>query len=252
MFIDSHAHIYFERFDDDIDDVVSAAEKASVGHIVNVACNLESAKKVIKMASKFSQLSSTVGLHPYDSADCNDECMQALHGLALDDSVVAIGETGLDYFKCEVAPEIQKESFRRHLELASDLSFPVIVHNREAEDDCLAIIDEFPKVRCVFHCFASDLAYAEELWKRGHFTSFTGIITYPNAGDLLEVVAQAPMDQIMVETDCPYLAPQSKRGERNEPAFVVEVAEKLAEVKAVSILEIEKQLENNTREFFSL
>ncbi len=253
MFIDSHAHLYFERFDNDIEDVVDRAVKAGVGKIVNVACNLKSAKKVLLMAEKFDVLVATVGLHPYDSADCSDECISDLRQLALgSNSVVAIGETGLDYYKCEVPGDVQQNSFRAHLALADELKLPVIVHNRDSEDDCLKIVDEFPDVRCVFHCFASELSYARELWKRGHFTSFTAVITYPNAGDLLEVVREAPIEQIMIETDCPYLSPQSQRGKRNEPAYVIQVAEKIADLRGVDRKVLESQLEQNTKNFFSI
>ena len=260
MYIDSHAHLFFEQFQNDLPEVLERAKSVGVKRIINIACGLESAIRVVEMAKKNNamktgaMLKATVGLHPYESGDFSVAAMEELRQLAKGNSeiVVAVGETGLDYFKADVPKDVQLKSFKAHLELGNELSLPVVVHNREADEDCLRLIDEVPGVRCVFHCYASSLEYARKLWERGHFTSFSGIITYPNAGSLLDVVREAPIDQIMIETDCPYLAPQNNRGKRNEPSFVVEVAEKIAEVKGIDLEELEKVLQSNTEEFFSL
>ncbi|MBI4231697.1 TatD family hydrolase, partial [Candidatus Peregrinibacteria bacterium] len=166
--------------------------------------------------------------------------------------VVAIGETGLDYFKSTVDPDVQKKSFMMHLELASNLDLPVIVHNRGADEDTFSLLRQFPKVRAVFHCFGSNLDFARVLWAKEYLTSFTGIITYPNAVDLRKVVEAVPKNLFMVETDCPYLAPQSTRGKRNEPSFVRDVLAQLAEVKGLSFEDADLLSTENARMFFDL
>ncbi len=270
MIIDTHAHLMFEEFDVDREDVFRRAREASIGKIVNVGCGILSSKQSVEMvqidrASGNDFLYATVGLHPYDAADLSEELIEEWEKWIMEDSesvggkcIVAIGETGLDYVKSKVLPEVQKKSFFRHLELAGKFSLPVIVHNRGANEDCLRILDEFNNggdksgVKAVFHCFGSDLAFARRVWKAGYFTSFTGIITYPSAGDLREVVKEVPMDKFLVETDCPYLAPQAYRGKRNEPAYVVEVLKCIAEVKGIGFEEVEKAAEKNTFKFFNL
>ncbi|MBT4917757.1 TatD family hydrolase, partial [Candidatus Peregrinibacteria bacterium] len=163
--------------------------------------------------------------------------------------IVAIGECGLDYFKAEVPKDVQEKAFRLQLELAQSLKIPIIIHNRDADDDCLRIMDDY-KVEAVFHCYGSSVEFARKLWYRGIYTSFTGIITYPNAEDLRKVVDEVPMDMFMVETDCPYLAPQEHRGERNEPSYVVEVVKKIAEIKEMPEKDVARISTENANEFF--
>ncbi|MEK7547979.1 MAG: TatD family hydrolase, partial [Patescibacteria group bacterium] len=164
--------------------------------------------------------------------------------------IVAIGEIGLDYFKAKISHDEQKEAFRKQLQLAVKVGLPVIVHNREADEECLEILLEFAGDDVVFHCFGSNLEFARKVWSAGFMTSFTGIITYPNAVGLREVVKEVPMDKFMVETDCPYLAPQAYRGKRNEPAYVTEVAKMIAEVKGISVEEVGKVAVENSKRFF--
>ncbi len=279
--IDTHAHLMFEDFDGDREEVIKRAREAGLSKIVNVGCGIEYAKQALKMADgKF--LYATIGLHPYDALDLSDELMKGWEALINEDQgnfdaggvrkIVAIGETGLDYFKAKVDHEKQKLSFRKHLELAMRVGLPVIVHNREADEDCLQLLKEFGRdgsefkkfvvdcgcdgngvepVRAVFHCYGSNLEFARRVWEEGFYTSFTGIVTYPNAGDLREVVLQAPLDKIMVETDCPYLAPQAYRGKRNEPAYVAEVVKCIAEIRGMEMKELIAILEENSARFFS-
>lgn len=279
MIIDTHAHLMFEEFDVDREEVFLRAKEAGVGKIVNVGCGILSSKQSVEMAkldalSGGDALYATVGLHPYDALDLSEELMGEWERFVLQDQedakdvtrprfrraglrrLVAIGETGLDYVKSKVLPELQKKSFVRHLELAEKFDLPVIVHNRGADKDCLEILKRFGSdgkrsaIRGVFHCFGSDLDFARKVWEAGYLTSFTGIITYPNAGDLREVVKEVPMDKFLVETDCPYLAPQAYRGKRNEPAYVVEVLKCIAEVKGLELDEVERIVEENTFRFF--
>ena len=258
MLIDTHAHIMFPEFDEDRDEVIQRAKDAGLKAIVNVGCGVDVSAKSVEMADG-EFLYATVGLHPYDASELSEDLMEEWEELILKDfqdnarlrRVVAIGETGLDYFKGKVDPEKQKESFRAHLELAKKIGLPVIVHNRDADEDTLELLLQFPDVRAVFHCYGSDLEFARRVWGVGYVTSFTGIITYPSAVALREVVKEAPMDQFMVETDCPYLAPQAFRGKRNEPSYVVEVAKMIAEVKGLSYEKISQVSTANAEKFFN-
>lgn len=282
MLIDTHAHIMFPEFDEDREEVVQRARAAGLERIICVGCGAASSELAVKMAHEDESgfLYATVGLHPYDALDVTDELLKEWENWIVADreegarKIVAIGETGLDYFKAEVDHEKQKFSFRKHLELAVKVGLPVIVHNRAADDDCLNLLMEFSRdgemykklvqdcgcddgnmiepVRAVFHCYGSNLEFARKVWAAGFLTSFTGIITYPSAKELREVVKEAPLDQFMVETDCPYLAPQGRRGKRNEPAYVVETAEKIAEVKGIELSEIEKLVIINSKNFFGI
>ena len=170
--------------------------------------------------------------------------------LARDKKVVAIGETGLDYFKEYSPKETQIKVFKKHIKLAIEVNKPLIVHNREADEDSLAILQELRAKKAVFHCFSSDLGFARKVWNAGYRTSFTGNITYPNARNLREVVKECSLNTIMIETDSPYLAPQKYRGQTNEPSYVVEVARQIAELRNMPLDEIAKITTKNAEEFF--
>lgn len=280
MLIDTHAHIMFPEFDEDRKDVIERAMDAGLERIICVGCGAASSEAAVKMAKedKDGFLYATVGLHPYDALDVSDELLAKWEKWIEADKesgalkIIAIGETGLDYFKSKVDPGKQKFSFKKHIELAVKMGLPVIVHNRSADEDCLELLKEFSRegglykklvqdcgcdgenmiepVKAVFHCYGSTLEFARKVWEAGFMTSFTGIITYPSAKELREVVKEVPLDKFMVETDCPYLAPQGHRGKRNEPSYVVETAEKIAEVKGMGLGEVEKQVMENTKKFF--
>lgn len=259
--IDTHAHLMFPEFQGDFDAVILRAKGAGLTKILNVGCGEESSRQSVEMADG-EFLYATIGLHPYDALDYTEELFKEWEKLIRKDQrefetmrrkrIVSIGETGLDYLKSKVDPEKQKFSFAKHLELAKKMKLPVIVHNRESDEDCFNLLREFPDVQAVFHCFGSNLEFARKVWEAGYFTSFTGIITYPNAHDLREVVKAAPIEKVMIETDCPYLAPQAYRGNRNEPAYVVEVAKCVAEVKNMKFEELVEILDQNTQKFFNI
>lgn len=256
MLIDTHAHLMFSEFDKDIDAVLERARKAGITAIVNAGCGVEASKKSVEMADG-SFLYATLGLHPYDSADLDDDLMREWESLISSDRggkkcIVAIGETGLDYFKAAVPKDVQKRSFERHVALAEKKGLPVIVHNRNADEDCLEILSKYPSVKAVFHCFASSLEFAKKVWELGYFTSFTGIVTYPAAVGLREVLKEVPMDKFFVETDSPYLAPQVYRGKRNEPAYVFEVLKCVADVKKIDIEDVRRAAFENSKEFFEI
>ena len=248
--IDTHAHLMLDQFEGEVDEVIKRAKAAGVEKIINVGCDLKSCKQVVEMLSVDDCLYATLGLHPYDAADATDAVMADWEKQIKDNErIVAIGECGLDYFKAEVPKDVQEKAFRLQLELAQSLNIPIIIHNREADDDCLKIMDDY-KVGAVFHCYGSTAEFARKLWYRGIYTSFTGIITYPKSEELQVVVDEVPMDLFMVETDCPYLAPQKYRSERNEPAYLTEVVSKIGELKNLPEKDVARISTENASEFF--
>lgn len=255
MIIDTHAHLCFEEFAADLEVVLERARKESVSKILNVGCDVESSRRAVAMAKEYGGIYATIGLHPYESASFGSEVVEIWREILKGEDrkcVKAIGETGLDYYKCEVAKAAQIKSFEGHLALASEFGLPVIVHNREADEDCLISLAKFPDVKAVFHCFGSGLDFALRVIEAGHFVSFAATITYGNAEKILNVVRQIPLERFLVETDCPYLAPQVVRGRRNEPAFVVEVAKKIAEVRGLSFEEVARISTKNAENFFNI
>ncbi|MFA6992676.1 MAG: TatD family hydrolase [Candidatus Gracilibacteria bacterium] len=258
MLIDTHAHISFPEFFNDLEEVLDRAKKAGVEKMISVGCDLKSCEGSLALAQKHDFVYATLGLHPYEARAVDENLMKKWEELArANKKIVAIGECGLDYFKAQVPKDIQKNAFRLQLKLAQKLNLPVIVHNREADEDCLEILKEFYDqgkglTKIVFHCYGSNLNFAERLWNYGYMISFTGVITYPSASGLREVVEKVPMDLFMVETDCPYLAPQAYRGKRNEPSYVPEVVRCIAKEKKLSYKEIEEVSTDNAKKFFNI
>jgi len=248
--IDTHAHLMFEQFETDLDQVIQRAKDVGLTNIINIACNKKTSLEAIELLKEDDFFYATLGVHPYDAVEINDVLLNEWEKLIEENNrIVAIGECGLDYFKAKVPKDLQKKVFRMQLEFAEKFDLPVVVHNREADDDCLEILSDY-KAKVVFHCYGSDLKYAEKLWNRGYMTSFTGIITFPKSDALREVVKNVPLDKFMVETDCPYLAPQKYRGQRNEPSFVVEIIKEIAEIKSLDLKLIEEQSVKNSLKFF--
>jgi len=260
MLIDTHSHISFPEFKEDLDEVLERAKKAGVEKIISVGCDLKSCDESLDLANKYDFVYATLGLHPYEARAVTEDLMKKWEVLArAHKKIVAIGECGLDYFKARVPKDIQKQAFKLQLSLAQKLDLPVIVHNRDADEETLEVLKEFRAVgfhssaplKVIFHCYGSTLGFAEKVWEAGFFTSFTGVITYPGAHELREVVKACPLDRFMVETDCPYLAPQMNRGKRNEPAFVKDVAYQIAKSKSLSFDEISKISTENALKFFN-
>lgn len=253
MLFDTHAHYDDARFDEDRDALLRAMPGKNVGLIVNPGCDLPSSRMAVDMAHKYDFLYAAVGIHPENCADFTPEQIGALRALAAEDKVVAIGEIGLDYYWAENPPkELQQEVLRRQLALAQELHLPVIIHDRDAHADTLAIVKEFPTVRGVFHCFAGSAEMARELIKMGWLLSFNGAATFKNAKKAPEVIAAVPLDKLMIETDAPYLTPVPHRGERNDSSFVRFVAEKIAEIKGVPVEEVERATWETGRAFFGI
>lgn len=252
MFVDTHAHLDFPQFNSDRDEVILRAKNAGVEKIINVGCNIETSMASLDLAKKYVYIWATCGIHPHDAHEVSDQNLEILRKLARNEKVVAIGEIGLDYFRMKNTKEVQCDAFRRQLQLAMELDLPVIVHCRDADADCLQILEDEQVKKVVFHCFGGDYNFAKKVWSRGFWTSFTGNITFRNAVNLKEVVKNVPLDMFMIETDCPFLAPQKFRGKRNEPSYVIEVAKEIANLKNIDTLEIKKISAKNAEKFFGL
>lgn len=251
MFADTHAHLDFKQFDRDRDDVVERAKKAGVGMIVTVGTDIETSEKNIGIAEKYDGIYAAVGIHPSESDTATDEQIKKLRELARNKKVAAIGECGLDFFKMYKPRDVQIAAFEKQVLLAKELNLPLIVHSRGAEDECIDNLLAHNYTNAVLHCFGGSLAQAKRAWGNGIMTSFTGTVTYPNADELRAVVGEVPDNLFMIETDCPFLAPQSCRGQRNEPAFIAEIAEKIAGIKSVSIENVGEWTTKNARNFFA-
>ncbi len=258
-FIDTHCHLNMEEFADDLEKVLDKADKAGVKKIIDIGCDLKSAKKSIELSRKYDNVFSVIGIHPgeiknYEKALTDFESIKEM---AKDKKVVGIGEIGLDYKGLESDEETkirQKEFFLRFLSLAEELNKPVAIHCRGAYDDLIKILsgykNEGGKFKGVVHCFSGRLSQAKKLLDLGLFVSFTGIITY--ARDYDNLIKKIPLEKILLETDAPFLAPVPFRGKRNEPAFVVEVAKKIAEIKEVSLEEVAEKTTQNVNQLFGL
>ena len=234
LLFDTHAHYDDEQFDADRDALLASMPESGVGLIVDPGCDLPSSRRAIALAERFPHIYAAVGYHPENCAPYTDADLDVLRELAKHPKVVAIGEIGLDYYWEENPPrEFQQTVFRRQLALAQELDLPVIVHDREAHADSLAIVREFPAVRGVFHCFSGSVEMARELWKLGWYVGFDGPVTYKNARKTVEVALEAPPDRILLETDSPYMAPVPVRGTRNDSRNVRYIAEKLAQLRGM-------------------
>lgn len=252
MIIDTHCHIQFKPLSNNLNAVIHRAHEAGVEKMIVVGCDIESSRSAIEIAESHDGIYAAVGLHPQDSKKLTDEMWEEFCELAKNKKVVAIGETGLDFFKEYSPRDVQIEVLKKHIALAKELDLPLIIHNRDSDVECLEILVTEGVKDAVFHCFGSNVEFARKVWKAGYYTSFTGIITYPSAKNLHEVVEECPMDAMMVETDCPYLAPQKYRGGKNEPAYVVEVAKQIAQLKGVSYEDVTKITNKNAASFFKI
>ncbi|MDD3249527.1 MAG: TatD family hydrolase [Smithellaceae bacterium] len=252
MLIDSHAHLEMKEFDPDRSGVIERARAAGVDGIITVGTNPDLSRKALSIARRYENIYSTVGIHPHDAADTDDSSLDALKKLAQDPKVVAYGEIGLDYFRNLSPRKKQIEMFARQLDLAGELNLPVIIHDREAHDQTLRMVKASGIRSGVFHCFSGDWAMARQCMDLGFYISVPGVVTFDKSKVLQEVVRQVPIDWILLETDCPYLAPVPHRGRRNEPSFLVHTAQKVAEIKGFAWEDVAKTAAVNTRRLFRI
>lgn len=252
MLFDTHAHYYDRAFDADRDAVLSALPGAGVGLVLCPGCDLPTSREAIALAEQYDHVYAAAGVHPEDALGLPDNWLEEIERMTHHPKVKAIGEIGLDYYWKEVPRDLQKEVFRSQLALAERLDLPVIVHDREAHGDCLAIVQEFPNVRGVFHCYSGSAEDARQLVRWGWYLSFTGTITFKNARKAPEVIAAVPMDRLMIETDAPYMAPVPYRGKRCDSRYVYRMAETIAEIKSLPLKEVEQAATANGKRLFGL
>ncbi len=233
MLIDTHAHIQDDDLRKDLSKVLERAETAGVEKIICVGYDLQSSQEALNLARKYRQVYAVVGIHPHEAASLNAVALEKLHAMAKDPRVLAIGEIGLDFYRDLSPREKQREAFREQIKLAQELGKPIVIHDRDAHQEVLEIIkaEKAGKNQGIMHCYSGGMELAVDLIKAGFYISFAGPITFKNARKSQEVAAKIPMDKILIETDCPYLAPEPWRGKLNEPAHVKYVAAKLGELR---------------------
>jgi len=252
VFIDTHAHIFMTEFDPDRDEALARAADAGVGLMVAVGYHLEASRRAVETAQRYPQVYASVGVHPHDAKHYDDSTEHALRELAKSPKVVAIGETGLDFYRDRSPRPAQAKAFHRQIRLAKERRLALIVHDREAHAETMQILKEEEAERVVLHCFSGDLAVAEEAWARGYYTSIAGPVTYPKNEDLRQVVQKARADRLVLETDCPYLPPQAVRGQRNEPAHLLHTAHEVAGLLGMDLQELGRLTSENARRLFRL
>jgi len=252
MFVDTHCHLDFPEFDEDRDEVIRRAKSAGIAYIINIGSSLSGSKKALELSRQHNFIYATIGLHPHEADKFDDEVRAGIEKLVKEDKVVAIGETGLDYYKNYSKTENQKVLFRYLVKLAKDSGLPLVIHNRQAQDDTLKILNEVMPVKAVVHCFSGDENFLKKCLDLGFFISFTCNITYKKAKDLRTFVKLTPLDRLMLETDAPFLPPEGFRGKRNEPAYVKFQAFEIARIKEVGLEEVARITTDNARRFFRL
>ena len=252
MFFDSHAHLDDRRFDDDRTQILEDLKNHGVGLVMNIGCDLTSSLASIRLAKAYPFIYAAVGSHPDDAEAVNDNLIAMYRQLAQEEKVKAIGEIGLDYHYEDPPRAVQLPAFRAQLELARELDMPVVVHEREAHADAMELVREFSDVHGVFHCYSGSLEQAKELVRRGWYIGFTGVITFKNARKAVEVAQWMPLDRILIETDCPYMAPEPWRGRRNDSRYVPLMAKKIAEIKGLALEEVEAATTENAKRLFGI
>jgi len=249
---DTHAHLDDEAFAADLPAVMERAAAAGVTTVVAIGTDAGSSHRVIALAEQHPQVHACVGIHPHEAGTAPPEAVRDLTAWTDHPRVVAVGETGLDYYRDFAPRSAQAGLFRAHLALAREVGLPVVIHCRDAYPDVLAILEEFADVTCIFHAFSGSPEVARECLRRGHYLSFGGPLTFLNARRPAEIAREAPLHRILLETDAPYLSPHPFRGQRNEPARVRLVAERLANVRDISLEEVAVATAVNARRVFRL
>ncbi len=251
---DTHAHYDDAKFDPDRDELLGEIRGCGVDYIVDVGCSFDSVPKAAALAEKYDFIFCTAGFHPNDAQAAEDDpnSLEFLRRYLVHPKNVALGEIGLDYYWQDVSRDIQKKWFEKQLELAEEMSKPVIIHDRDAHGDCMDIIRRHPNIKGVFHSYSGSPEMAEELIKRGWYISFSGVLTFKNAAKLPEVAKIVPEDKMLIETDCPYLAPVPHRGKRNNSSLMAHTADKLAEIRGISVEDVRRITTENAIRFYNL
>lgn len=253
MIFDSHAHYDSHQFDEDRDELLNSMQENGVGTIINSAADWESVTEVVELAQKYPFIYAAIGLHPDEIGELDEERFEYVRLQCQKDKVVAVGEIGLDYYWDNESQDVQKKWFIRQLELARELDLPVVIHSRDAAEDTLGIMKEHARgLRGVIHCFSYSKELAREYVKMGFHIGVGGVVTFKNAKKLKEIVKEIPLERILLETDCPYLAPVPFRGKRNSSRYLPYVAEEIAAIKGITYEEVVAQTEENAKKLFHI
>jgi TatD DNase family protein len=251
MYIDTHCHLDFENFDGDRESVVQRSIKNKIEAIITIGTSVETSIKAIELSKKFATVFAAVGIHPNDAANVNQKSVQKIYDISSNPKVVAIGEIGLDYYRKYTSEDVQKELFRTQLKIAREKELPVIIHNREAHADVYDILvqEKSSDLKGVLHSFDGDAHFLDSILSYNFYISFTGVITFKNT-NFEEIIKRVPLENLLLETDSPFLTPVPFRGKRNEPSYVTYVAEKIAQIKEISVEELAKITSANARKLF--
>ena len=253
MLFDTHAHLDDCAFDEDRLQLLATLPEQGLGLVMNPGCSLASSRNAVKLANEHNYIYAAVGSHPDVADEVNDEVIAEYRELCkLNPKVKAIGEIGLDYHYEDIPRKIQLKAFRMQMELARELNLPVIVHERDAHEDGMQVVRDFPDVTGVFHCYSGSAEMARQLVDRGWYIGFTGVLTFKNARKAIEVASSIPLDRIVIETDCPYMAPDPFRGKRNDPGKIYRMAEKLAEIRGISVEEAQAVTMQNGKNLYRI
>ena len=253
MLFDTHAHMDDQAFAEDRAVLLNSFPDQGIGLVMNPGCSLESSRNVDKLTREYDFLYGAVGSHPDVADEVNETVLDEYRMLCKQNpKIKAIGEIGLDYHYEDIPREIQQKAFRMQMELARELHLPVIVHERDAHEDGMKIVEEFPDVTGVFHCYSGSCEMAKWLIARGWYIGFTGVLTFKNARKAIEVASQIPLDRIVLETDCPYMSPEPFRGKRNDPGKLYRMAERLAEIRGLPLEEIHRITMQNGKNLYRI
>lgn len=252
MLFDSHAHLNDEAFDQDRAELLETFRDAGVGLVMNAGCSLASSREGIALAEAYPWIYCSVGTHPDTADEVNEEVLEIYRQMCSHPKVKAIGEIGLDYYYETIHRDAQMRAFRMQMQLAEELDMPVIVHERDAHEDGMSIVKEFPKVKGVFHCYSGSAEMARQLVDMGWYIGFTGVLTFKNARKAVETAASIPLERILLETDCPYMAPEPYRGKRNHPGYLPKMAEKLAQIRGIPVEEAIRATTENAKRLYRI
>ena len=253
MIFDTHAHMDDRAFEEDREELLSRLPQEGIALLMNPGCSQASSLAAVELAKRYDYLYAAVGSHPDAADEVNEAALDCYRSLCRENpKVKAIGEIGLDYHYEDIPRDIQQRAFRAQMELAREEKLPVIVHEREAHEDGMNIVAEFPEVTGVFHCYSGSLEMAKWLIDRGWYIGFGGVLTFKNARKALEVAANIPLERIVLETDCPYMAPEPFRGKRNDPGKLYRVAEKLAQLRGLTAEEVQAVTLENGKKLYRI
>lgn len=253
MFFDSHAHLDDDRFCEDREEVINSLKQSGVSYVINVGADYETSLNSVKLSENYDFIYASVGVHPYDAKTVNDKLLDEFRNLVKKNKkIVAIGESGLDYSYDEADRELQKEAFIKHIELADELKMPIIVHNRDSHKDMMDILTKHRPESAIIHCYSGSMEMAKVLVKMGYYISFSGTVTFKNAKNLKETATWIPLENLLIETDSPYLCPEPERGRRNNPSKVRYTAEVIADLKGMTLEEIAKTTMENAKRVYKI